>query len=133
MKKRILLLDDDQALLDIMTLILEDDYEVVCSTNPISGMEMCNSDTSNIDLIITDVMMPGLTGVELLHYCRQCQRDVPFIIITGLPIADTEAINEIVKRQGAYLLRKPFTHSLLKDLVSAIMEHRIIIEMPVTP
>ena len=67
------------------------------------------------DLIITDLKMPGMNGIEVLKSVRTLQPNVPVILITGYASVDTAV--EAMKNGAADYLQKPFTPDLLLEKV----------------
>lgn len=81
-KKRILLVDDDPAALRVLAEALEDDYEIVTATDGIAGLAAA---ATAPDLIVTDVNMPRLDGVEMIQRIRdQLGLRVPVIFLTAM-------------------------------------------------
>jgi len=68
------------------------------------------------DVILTDMMMPGMSGADLLDALRQAGVTVPVILMSGKPITLPEGFSG--------LLRKPFDLSELADVVTAALHHR---------
>jgi putative two-component system response regulator len=90
-KKQILVVDDDQRMLDALRRTLHhqsDDWAVTFVRNPEEAWESLLQ--TAYDAVVTDVRMPGLTGIELLERIRQTDKtkDVPVVILTGLNDAD---------------------------------------------
>ncbi len=82
-KERVLTIDDDPDILDVLNLTLSDYYDVVQAPNGQAGLELVN--TKNPNIIICDYMMPVMTGVE---FCRAMKKDIllqhiPIIMLTG--------------------------------------------------
>src|SRR5579863_3356526 len=82
-KERILIIDDDPDIRDVLNLSLSEYYAVSAASNGKEGLEMVK--TKNPDLIITDYNMPVMNGAE---FCRQLRRDIllrhlPVIMLTG--------------------------------------------------
>ncbi len=80
----ILLVDDNQDYLSLMRdMLYANGYSVVTATN---GLEACNIlETSDVDLIISDIKMPKLNGIKLRAYARETERykNTKFVFITG--------------------------------------------------
>ncbi|ADO68916.1 response regulator [Stigmatella aurantiaca] len=72
------------------------------------------------DLIITDMRMPGCTGLEVLARLRREDRCTPFILITAF---GDEALHEEATRLGASVLDKPFAPQDLRALVQRLIQH----------
>lgn len=82
MSERILLVDDDQSLNELLSQYLTSaGFEAVSVTSGEKAITMLQSD-SNFDLLVVDVMMPGITGLELLPIVRS-RWNIPVIMLTG--------------------------------------------------
>jgi len=107
-KKQILIVDDDQRMLDALRRTLHhqsDDWAMTYVRNPEEAWETLLQ--TAYDAVVTDVRMPGLTGIELLERIRQTDKtkDVPVVILTGLNDSD---LKERALLCGAVdLLNKP--------------------------
>ena len=82
-KERVLIIDDDPDIRDVLDLSLSEFYTVIAACNGKEGLEMAKS--KNPDLIITDYNMPVMNGPE---FCRQLRKDIlmrhlPVIMLTG--------------------------------------------------
>ncbi|HEY9876289.1 MAG TPA: response regulator [Candidatus Obscuribacterales bacterium] len=85
MMKKILVIEDEKTILrNILELLQEEDFEVISSDNGADGIQMAKEQVP--DLILCDVMMPGLDGYEVLKQVRQypLTATIPFIFLTAL-------------------------------------------------
>ena len=111
----ILLIDDDSLQLQMMTAMLHhSSLTISTSTSANKAIEMLQQ--NRYDLILTDIQMPGMNGIELIKSISDIT-DAPVIAVTARNDID---IDNIKKYGFASLLRKPFTS---KELVSKITEH----------
>ena len=79
---KILLVDDDKALVKTLTMFLQyEGHEVEATTDPLEAFEMAGRHT--FDLIIADYFMAQMDGIELVDKCRERQIDLQAILITG--------------------------------------------------
>ncbi len=120
-KASILVVDDDAALLQSLKEILEaEGYEVTTAADGEQGLLFLKEQT--FDLVLSDLALPGLDGMELLKYLTQEQPGCPCIIITGYgSIANAVA----AMRQGAYdYFTKPVDPTELRLVVARALEHR---------
>jgi CheY-like chemotaxis protein len=118
-KRKILVVDDDiNVSKSIRKVISEEEYEVETA---LSGEEALQMDRKKkFDLIITDLMMPGLNGLELLETLKQARPGVNVIMITGYPTIKT-AVQSV--KMGAFdYLPKPFTPAELRSLVTRVFK-----------
>jgi PAS domain S-box-containing protein len=106
--EKILFVDDEEAVVSTMKKALEQlGYNVKTTTNPKDAMNMIRSKPDMFDLIISDMIMPQMTGVMLFEEVRKIRKDIPFIICTG----HSELINEYkAKAMGiSHYIMKPFS------------------------
>lgn len=84
-KKRILLAEDDDSMRRLLEVILQKaDYEVVAAEDGLKAMKLAFE--NNINAVVADAIMPGLTGYDLCRMlkAKADKKDVPFIILSGL-------------------------------------------------
>ena len=106
MDKSLLLIDDDPNLLRVTSFQLEQaGYQVQCASDAAQGLEIFKQ--KSIDLILTDINMPGMTGLELIKTIRQNDPAVPVIVITAYGSLDN-AIKTTQSGASDYLT-KPFS------------------------
>lgn len=119
MKKRILFVDDEPTVLLVSELILRSlGYDVIIADGGTSGIELLK--TENVDLVLLDLMMPDIHGLDVLRFIKGKEefKNIPVIMQTG--IKDTHDIDEAYKLGAAGTLIKPYN---IKDLNDAIKEH----------
>ena len=120
MTKRILVIDDEPDMLMLMSMIIEEntDWEVETTNNPSEGLKMALE--NDYDLVIADLKMPGLDGMEVFEELKEMKPDIPVIIITAygsLEIAD-EARNKGV----ADFITKPFRKDTILFTMDRVLE-----------
>jgi two-component system, NtrC family, response regulator PilR len=116
---KILVVDDEAAMRDLLRIVLEKErHEVLTANDGMAGLSLATS--RDIDLVISDIKMPGLDGVGLLAGLRQQGRTTPVIMITAY--ADSESAIQAMK-QGAYdYLTKPFKMDEIKLVIRRALE-----------
>ena len=87
-RQRILIVDDEEAILETMTFTFMDVYEVLTTSDPTNAIGIME-ENAPIAVVITDQRMPGMTGVELLSEVYDRFPETIRIILTGF--ADSEA------------------------------------------
>jgi DNA-binding NtrC family response regulator len=115
----ILIVDDDDSVRDVLYDLLSDEH--LCHSASTAEQALAFIGEKPYDVVLTDISMPGLSGVELLGLLRQSQPDTPVIIISG--IGDrTHA--EGLKRLGAFdFIYKPFSLESVEGSVARALEH----------
>jgi response regulator RpfG family c-di-GMP phosphodiesterase len=118
---RILIVDDEDHIRSLLTRHLEADG-LECAASPSAQDALGQMRRQRFSLVISDFMMPGMSGMELLHRVRQNDPEAAFIMITGIMDINT-AIDSL--RIGACdFITKPFELPALQRAVSRALERR---------
>ena len=114
-RPKILIVDDEEAILETMTFTFMDLYEVLTTPDPTAALQIM-ADNDPIAVVITDQRMPGMTGVELLREIYDRYPDTVRIILTGF--ADSEATIKAINDGHIYgYINKPWEPNELKAIV----------------
>ncbi|TKB97883.1 response regulator [Pedobacter cryophilus] len=119
-RKRILLVDDEIAILKLLEFILKKDYELVIKDNGFDALTWL--DSGNIpDLIISDMEMPYFNGADLVRSLKVSGyfRDVPVIVLSGSD--SLENIKTRIPYPINELMSKPFNPGILKEKIKIIL------------
>ncbi|MBW2272216.1 MAG: response regulator [Deltaproteobacteria bacterium] len=124
---RILIVDDEEAILETMTFTFADLYEVVTTTDARHALALFD-EQGPFAVVITDQRMPNMTGVEFLSEVYTRHPDTVRIILTGF--ADSEATIQAINAGHVYAyINKPWEPVELKQVVKRAVEHnRLTIE-----
>jgi DNA-binding response OmpR family regulator/two-component sensor histidine kinase len=119
-RKMILIVDDNIAISKFIKDILSENYHCITATNGRAGLAVCGSMTP--DLIIADVMMPVMDGIEM---CRRIKANpqlakVPIILLTAKDDSDTEA--ESINVGADTFMSKPFDAQMLTARVNQLLK-----------
>jgi PAS domain S-box-containing protein len=118
---RILLVEDDAMVLQITRNMLESiGYEVTAAASPEEAIGLCRNRNREIDLVMTDVVMPQMSGKELRDRILEIRPDVRVMFMSGYP-SDVIARQGVVEK-GVLFLQKPFTIKSLAAKVAEAME-----------
>jgi CheY-like chemotaxis protein len=121
MKKKILFIDDDPTILLISEMMLKDlGYDVITADGGVSGIELLK--TNDIDLILLDLMMADIYGLDVLKYIKEKEefKNIPVVIQSG--IKDSDEINKAYKLGASYVLLKPYNQKDLKDIIGILVQ-----------
>jgi DNA-binding response OmpR family regulator len=121
MKKKILIVEDERALLNIVQLILKNAYEVEIALNGRQGLERATA--SPPDLILLDITMPEMDGLEVLKRLKDNPSTtmIPVILLTGR--VEHESVLKGYKTGADYYIAKPFTQSQLLNGIHLFLDH----------
>lgn len=119
--KKILVVDDDPQLLDTLVELLEEEgARVVTASNGADAIRLSHAQA--FDVIISDIQMPEIDGIELVRRLSKLQEGKPVILMTGFGSVDT--LEEAMKHGAFDYLLKPFSmDSLRASLVWALTSH----------
>ncbi|MGE3975945.1 MAG: sigma-54-dependent transcriptional regulator [Bdellovibrionales bacterium] len=126
MKSRILVVDDEESIREFLDIMLrKEGYEVTCVEDGQKAIDILKKKT--FDMVISDMQMPHVTGLELLKHVRENYPDLLFMIITAF--GTTETAVEAMK-SGAYdYLTKPFKIDEVRiNLANALTSRNLEIE-----
>jgi ActR/RegA family two-component response regulator len=114
MELKILIIDDDRRLLSALKSVLaEEDLHVTTCEDGLNGIRLCREE--KFDLVITDLMLPGASGLEVLKETRKINPETLVVLITGYASLES-AIQAI--REGAYdYIAKPFKLEEIRILI----------------
>ena len=120
-RPRILVVDDEEAILETMTFTFEDEYEVYTSRDARRALELID-EKAPITVVLTDQRMPNMSGVEFLtEVCRRHPATMR-IILTGF--ADMNAIIEAINDGHVYAyISKPWEPDHLKQVMKQAVSH----------
>lgn len=127
MSEKILAVDDEPDMLKLLTMIIRDktSYEIVTTNNPVEAVELAKK--TAFDLVIADLKMPGLDGVNFIKAVREFDKDVPIIILTAY--GTIESATEAMQNGAFDFLTKPFRkEQILFTIEKAIKYLRLIRE-----
>ena len=114
-KKKILVVDDEiNVCKSIRKAILYENYDVDMALSGEEALEM--NIKRQYDLVITDIMMPGISGVDLLSSLKAVDQDIIVILVTGYPTL--KAAVQTIKMGAFDFIPKPFTPDELRGLVA---------------
>ena len=117
---RILVVDDDDTIRDTLYELLSEEY--LCQTAETAEKAFARLEADVYDVVLTDISMPGLSGVELLGHIRQNFSDTPVIIISG--IDDRVHAQGLIKLGAFDFLLKPFKLEVVETSVRRAIEYR---------
>ncbi|EHH67646.1 ATP-binding response regulator [Gluconobacter morbifer] len=119
-RPRILLVDDEEEILVALTDLLEDQYEILSTTDPLHALDLLR-EYPDVATIISDQRMPGLTGDQLLTKARAIS-DARSILLTGY--ADLDAVVSALNQgQVQAYVHKPWDADALRSLVGEVTSH----------
>src|SRR5437868_11114460 len=120
---RILVVDDERSMRELLAIVLRrEGYQVLLADNGRTAIDALEKES--VDLLISDIKMPDLSGVDVLRAAKRIDQDILGIMITAF--ASTETAVEAMRLGACDYLSKPFDIDLLKMKVREKIENRQI-------
>ena len=120
-KLSVLVVDDDPDILEyLQDFLVAEGFEVTTLSDPTVAVERIRDEVFH--LVVLDLMMPKLSGLDLLAQIRAVDDDIAVIILTGHPTLDT-ATASIQHEVSAYI-HKPFTPAEFRDVIARIAKKK---------
>ncbi|PWU07366.1 MAG: hypothetical protein C5B51_10115 [Terriglobia bacterium] len=117
----ILAVDDDRAVLSLLEQVLQEaGYRVLAADGGWNAVKEFESSREPVELLLTDVIMPDLTGPVLAERLRARKPDLRVLFISGFH--DADLVQRFVTRRGFTLLPKPFTVEALLRVVQEALQ-----------
>ena len=120
MKRRVLVVDDNSDVRELLLhILMAQGHQALGADGALSALSILERE--DVDLILLDVMMPGISGIDLLARIRSSQsryQNIPIAMITALSAEDE--INKALNSGANTYLVKPFRSADIKELMEAI-------------
>ena len=118
---RVLLVEDDDMVRKMTAAILEKiGYSVIQSETPMEALTFCEKETASIDLLITDVVMPQMSGTELTDKIRKIKPGLKVLFMSGY--TENVIVRQGVLKEGIHFVQKPFSMNDFARKVREAME-----------
>lgn len=122
--KHILVVEDEaQTRFSVSLILKKNGYKVTTATNGLDAFEMIDklkASNNPVDLLLTDIQLPGLTGLELIERLANLKLSLPTIVITGY--GDKEMVIKLMRSGCAEYIDKPFEPEDLVKRVGMVIE-----------
>jgi len=121
----ILIVDDEKNYLVVLEALLSPEgYEIITADNARSALRLIEE--SDLDLVLTDMKMPGVSGMELLEQCKKINPEVPVIMMTAY--GTIEMAVQAMKKHAFDYITKPFQNEELKLTIKKALENYRLIK-----
>jgi len=117
---KILIVDDDDVIRDTLYELLSTDYD--CESASTAQTALSKLEQEAFDVVVTDISMPGLSGVELLSSVLKHYPKTPVIIVSG--ISDQEQAERLLKLGAFDYVLKPFRLEVVETSVKRALKYR---------
>jgi two-component system, OmpR family, response regulator len=124
---KVLVVDDDKAIRDFMeTFLAKDGFQGKSLSDPTEAPDEIKLD--GYHMVILDLMMPKVDGIEVLKRIRKVDSDVAVVIFTGYPSLDSAV--QSMKLDAVDYLRKPFNPDEFREVIDRVMRKKGLLRSP---
>lgn len=124
---RILIIDDDKDICEYMQILLsQSGYDVHTQTDPKAALELLKDEEFHV--VVLDIMMPEISGIEMLERIRDFDSDISIIIFTGYPSVDTAVTS--MKYNVSDYIKKPFDVDEFNQTLEKILREKGLLTDP---
>ena len=123
-RQRVLVIDDDAGVgLSCARILTPDGYDVETFSDPQAGLRAALAE--EFDVILLDLMMPGLSGLEILHQVKAAEAPSEVVVITGF--STVESAVEAMRAGAADYLGKPFSPAQLRMVIEKVRQRSSLV------
>jgi sigma-B regulation protein RsbU (phosphoserine phosphatase) len=125
---KVLVIDDEQTIIENLKFVLElEDFEVMSSVSAIEGLKLFKENKDDIDVVITDMRMPRISGIEIISEVKKLMPEMCVIVLTGH--GDMENAIQAMKEGAFEYLKKPINaDELMISIVKARNKKNLTLE-----
>jgi CheY-like chemotaxis protein len=117
----VLVVEDEDPVREVAKRILAGEgYAVLCAADPLDALRLCQDDQCAIDLVLTDVVMPGFSGPELMEKVRRFRPGIRALYMSGYP--EDLLVHRHRFDDGVEVIGKPFTADYLLRMVGLALD-----------
>ena len=116
----ILVVDDEEAIRDTLYELFADEH--LCHVAETTEQAFAHLDRQGYDVVLTDISLPGSSGLEIIEYVRRRQPDTPVIVISVVDYQ--QHAGDLIKMGAFDYLLKPFRLEDVEESVARALEHR---------
>lgn len=114
----ILIVDDEVEIIKSLSAILEDRFDILTTSNSLEVLSIL--ETNHVSLLILDLKMPEMTGLELIEVIRSVNNETPILVATGCYGQEQDKRFADINVQGC--IRKPLDIEILMDRIHLILK-----------
>ncbi len=122
MKPSILIVDDEKLICMSLRRLLSSDYTVYTASNGQEGLDIIRRN-SDIDIVLSDIMMPVMDGLEMIETVRSENQDVTIVAMTA--VYSGENITGVMEKGADAYILKPFEIDHLKHTLTKSIENKL--------
>lgn len=120
----LLVVEDDDSVREFSIRMLKGlGYNVFSASNGQEALEMFKNQASQINMVITDMVMPNMTGAQFVEAARQIDKDIKIMLVSGYGPDDTE--DGIALGKSVAFFQKPYTRDQLSKKIRDVLDGKM--------
>jgi DNA-binding NtrC family response regulator len=119
---KLLIVDDEDGVRQCMRVLFEEEYDLFMAGDAPTAIELAKQ--NDIDVAVTNINMPGMSGIELLERLKSLKPEIEVIIATAFETADTR--RQALRLGACDYINKPFEISTMRATIRKAMQHRTL-------
>ena len=112
----VLYVDDEELNLTLFQITFQDQFRVITSNDPIKGLDVVDENGADLDVVVSDMRMPGMDGIEFITKVREKFPDLSCFILTGFA-ANEKVISALEDKLIINSFSKPFDTDTIQQAV----------------
>lgn len=118
MKNRVLFVDDEEINLFIMQKRFESNYDIVTAISPLKALEILETESETIKIVVTDLRMPEMDGLEFVEKAKALYPNTNFFLLTGYEYNE-EIDNAVKSGNVTKVFGKPFDFDEMNEVLAS--------------
>jgi DNA-binding response OmpR family regulator len=116
----VLVIDDDEDIVESLKVLLQTSgYAAIAATSVREALDLLD-EHSDIGLVISDIRMPDVDGLDLVRVLRHRFPTLPTILVSGMPLTD----EDVIPREATLILSKPVSPAELEQAIATMLRPR---------
>lgn len=116
----VLVVEDDASVREVLDMVFAQEPGIYYTIAAGGANAMAKLEDAPPDVLLTDILMPRVSGVELIQFARQRYPGIPIIAFSAKPVSDTQDLHQIVGGEAVCFILKPFELTAVLDLVRSL-------------
>jgi CheY-like chemotaxis protein len=120
----VLVVEDDASVRDVLDMVFGQEPGIYYAIAAGGANGIAKLEDGPPDVILTDILMPRVSGIEVIQFARQRYPGIPIIAFSGKPVGESDELHQIVGGENVCFVAKPFDLSELVELVRTLADDR---------
>lgn len=120
----LLVVEDDASVREVLDMVFAQEPGIYYAIAAGGANGMAKLEDGPPDVLLTDIIMPRVTGIDLIQFARQRYPGIPVVAFSAKPVGDTNDLHQIVGGESVCFVSKPFDLAALLGLVRTLAADR---------